>query len=146
MRVGHLGKVRVAEVDLGRDRQVAELGKAAADILDVSVDSEDFLVHQDDGEAGSLRRAGVVGRQLAVRDRDLHFAGVQAGGVGVDRLGLDPLSGQREAADQAGHHEAASRQRISPQAADLGHVIHARLLLIGCEFGPYPVSRASCPD
>ena len=55
--VGHLRKVGDARVDLGRDRHVAQLGEAAADVLDVFVDAEDLLVHQDDREVGALGRA-----------------------------------------------------------------------------------------
>jgi hypothetical protein len=60
------------------------------------VDAENFLVHQDDGEAGAGGGAGVVGGQIAVLYRDLGFAGVDAVSIGVDRLGFDALSGERE--------------------------------------------------
>ena len=123
--VGHLREVGDAGVDLGRDRHVALLGEATAGVLDVFVDAEDLLVHQDDREMAALGGAGEIGGQIAVLDRDLHLSGNQPVGVGLDRLRLDTLRGEREAADQAGHHEAAACERIAAQAGDLGHVVHA---------------------
>ena len=56
--VGHLREVGDAGIDFGRDRHVAELGEAAAGVLDVFVDAEDLLVHQDDREIGCRWRGG----------------------------------------------------------------------------------------
>ena len=86
-----LGDVALPSVQLGRDGQVAELGEPAADVLDVLVDAEDLLDDQDDRERSAVGRHGPVGGDLAVGDRDLHLAGLQALGIGRDRLGGDRL-------------------------------------------------------
>ena len=44
-----LRDVALPGVQLGGDGQVAELGEAAADVLDVLVDAEDLLHDEDDG-------------------------------------------------------------------------------------------------
>ncbi len=41
-------------IQLRRDGQVAELGEAAADVLDVFVDAEDLLHDEDDRERARL--------------------------------------------------------------------------------------------
>ena len=48
--VGHLRDVALARIQLGRDRQVAELGEPPADVLDVLVDAEDLLHDEHDRE------------------------------------------------------------------------------------------------
>ena len=98
----------MAGVDLGGDGEVAGLGEAAAQILDVLVDAEDFFVDEDDGERPSAVRLGGVARHLAIGDRDLHFAAVDADRVGVDDLRLDGGDGEGEAADEARHEHAAA--------------------------------------
>ena len=41
-------------IELGRDGQIAQLGEPAADVLDVFVDSEDFLYDEDNRQCSSL--------------------------------------------------------------------------------------------
>src|SRR5215470_4312813 len=48
----------LATVELGSDGQVAQLGEAPADVLDMLVDAEDFLHDQDDREGSALGRHG----------------------------------------------------------------------------------------
>src|SRR5690606_10991343 len=77
--VGQLGHVALAGIELGRDGQVAELGEAAADILDVLVNAEDLLHHHDSGEGAALGRHGPVGRDVVVGYGNLDLARRQAG-------------------------------------------------------------------
>jgi hypothetical protein len=42
----------------------------------------------------------------------------------VDHLRVDALGGEGEAADQAGHHQAAAGERILLQAGQFGQVVH----------------------
>ena len=72
-----LRDVALAGVELGRDGQVAELGEPAAEVLDVLVDAEDLLHHQDDRERPPARGHRPVGGDLAVGDRDLDLAGLE---------------------------------------------------------------------
>ena len=72
-----LRHVSLSSVELGRDGQVAELGEAPADVLDVFVDAEDLLHHQDDRERPRAGRQCPVSGDLAVRHRDLHLTGLK---------------------------------------------------------------------
>ncbi len=112
-KAAELRDVALAGVHLGGDGEVAELGEPAADVLDVLVDAEDLLDDEDHGQVRAAGRHGAVGGDLAVGDGDLHLAGLEAVGVGRDRLGGDGLGGHREAGGQRGHHELASRTSSS---------------------------------
>ncbi len=108
---GELRDVALARVHLHRDREVAGLGEAAADVLDVLVDAEDLLDDEDDREGPSGRGHGAVGRNLGVRRLDLDLARLEPGGVGRDhRLGGDGLHGQCKAGCQRGRKHMATRK------------------------------------
>ena len=64
----NLGDIALAGVEFGGDGQIAEFGQAAADILDVLVNTEDLLHDQDRGERARPLRHGPIGRDLAVGD------------------------------------------------------------------------------
>ena len=90
LRIGHLGDVALAGEELGRDRQVPELGEAPAHVADVLVDAEDLLDDEDDGEAASGRGHRAVAGQVGVRSGDRHLTGDEPGRVGRDeRVGRD---------------------------------------------------------
>ena len=141
-RIGHLRERGVAEIDFRRDGQVAGLGQPAADILDVFVDAKDLLVDQDDGEGTARGRVRVVHRHVAAGHRYPRLAGGQPVAIGVDRLRDRPCGRQGEAADQAGHHETAPRQRIVAQAGGFGQVVHCPLHKVSC----YPTPRRGGND
>ena len=76
----------VAEEELRRGGDVAQLGEAAADVLDVRVDAEHLVDHDHERVAALARRTGhVQGQSLGA---GAQFVDDQAGLVGVDRLGL----------------------------------------------------------
>lgn len=131
--VGGLREVADTGVDLGCDREVAELGEAAANVLNVVIDAEDLLVDQDDREVGALGGAGIVGGKLAVLHRDLRRAGVEAGGVGVDHLGVDHGGGEREAGHQGGHHKASAGERCAAKVDEFRQVVHGGGSSPGCD-------------
>ena len=69
--------------------------------------AEDFLHHEDHRKIPPLRRLRAVGRHFAALARNLHFAGEQAGGWGLDRrLRHHRLHGEREAGAQRADDEA----------------------------------------
>jgi hypothetical protein len=49
-------RIALARVELGRDREIAGLGEAPADVLDVFVDTKDFLNNQDGRKRPARRR------------------------------------------------------------------------------------------
>jgi uncharacterized membrane protein len=71
-------RVALAREQFRRDREVAELGEAADDVLDVLVHAEDLLHHEHHRKPPARRRHGAVGRDFPVRHRDLHLAGGEA--------------------------------------------------------------------
>jgi hypothetical protein len=84
---GGLRHIALTGVQFGSDREVAQLREPAADVLDVLVDSEDFLYDQYDRQAMALRRHGPVGRHAAIACGNLNLTGRDAGRVRGDRLG-----------------------------------------------------------
>jgi hypothetical protein len=106
-----LRHVAVAGVQLGGDREVAELGEPAADVLDVLVDAEDLLHDEHGRERPAFVRGGPVGRDGAVLDGDLHLDGGEALGVGGDRVGCDGLGRNGEARGERRHGELAAADR-----------------------------------
>jgi len=86
---------------------VAELGKAAADVLDVLVKAKDLLDHQHDRKPARPVRMGAIGGDRHALRKDLHFAGHQSIGVGRDRLGRDWLHGCGKANGQRRHAQEA---------------------------------------
>jgi hypothetical protein len=72
LHLAELGHVTLTVEELGGDRIVAGLREPPADVLDVLVDSEDLLHHQDHGHlALRVLRHCAVSRQIAGRDGDL---------------------------------------------------------------------------
>src|SRR4030095_1137386 len=61
-----LADIALPRVHLRRDREVTGLGKTAAEILDVFVDAEDLLNHQDSRERPAFGGHGPVAGDLAV--------------------------------------------------------------------------------
>ena len=117
-RARQLGEIGEAPVELGRDGEIAELGEAAADILDVVVDAENLLDDQDDREGAGAIGLGVVRRHLVRADGDPHFTRVEAHGVGIDHLRLDARGGKRQAGDQSAcKRAAAARPDARPSPA-----------------------------
>ena len=117
VHIGHLGDIALAGIEGRGDGEIAGLGQAPADVLDMLMDAEDLLHHEDRGEGAALGGHGAVARDLAVGDRDLHLAHGQALAVGHDGGGRDRLGGQREAGRQACDDEAAARERCRRQEA-----------------------------
>ena len=95
-----LRHVSLARIKFRSDGQVAQLGQAAADILDMLVDAEDLLYDQDHGKRSPVVGQGPIGGNLAVADRDLHLAGHEPFGVRRDRLGGNGLRRQRKSGRQ----------------------------------------------
>ena len=125
--VGHGGDVALAGVEGRGHGEIARLGEAAADVLDVLVDAEDLL-HDQHGRvrAGALR-PGIVGRHVAVAHGDLGLAHLQALCVGADRGGTHRHDGAGEARGQRGDGEQAAREVEPRDEADLvgGQSVHA---------------------
>ena len=95
--IGVVVGVTLAEIELGRDRQIALLGQAAAQILNMFMDAEDFLHHQHDGERAALVGGfGDVGRQCIALGRDGRLPGVNALFVGDNRGGGQRRGGRGE--------------------------------------------------
>src|SRR6266404_9567660 len=89
-------RIALARVELGRDREIAGLGEAPADVLDVFVDTKDFLNNQD-GRKRPARYTSLV----TPKDRILPSTGnsqmaMQTSSAGWRRnwltAGLMPLS------------------------------------------------------
>src|SRR5436190_12978391 len=72
---GQLRDISLAGIQLRRDCEVAELGEASADVLNVLVDAEYLLNHEDHWKVLPLLRRSAVSRHLAVLRRYFHFAG-----------------------------------------------------------------------
>ncbi len=104
--VRHLRSVALARVERRSDRDVARLGKAAAEVLDVLVYTEDLLHDEHHRKLAVAFRHGAVGRHLA----DLHLTRDQALFVRVDRLGVDRANGEREARAQGRDDERATTE------------------------------------
>src|SRR5262249_42875587 len=92
------------------DGEVAEFAEAAAKVLDVLVDAEDFLDDEDHGERTARRRHGPIGRHLLAADGYLHLAGLQSLGIGLDGFGGNRLYRQSEAGGQRRDNELAAAE------------------------------------
>ena len=88
--------IALASVKSGSDGVVALLCQAAAEVLDVFVDTEDFLNDENDGKVFALFRPGAIGGDFSIGDPDFYFSGSEAIGVRSDGLSADGLDGERE--------------------------------------------------
>ena len=100
LRVGHLGdhlghelghlaihrRVALARIQFGRNGQIAELGKAPADIGDVFVHAKNLADHQHHGQILLALRLGAVHRHAEAARRHGDLAGDQAVEIGLDGL------------------------------------------------------------
>ena len=84
--LGHFRHVALSREQLGRNRKVAELGEAAAHILDVLMHAKNFLYHEHDRETGPGRRHGAIRDHIAVFRRHFNFARDEAVGGRGDGL------------------------------------------------------------
>ena len=109
-----LRRIALAVVERRRHRHVAELGEAAADVLDVGVNAEDLLHHQGDRVGVAALGPRHVSGDVAVGGRNADLARGQSLAVGGDRLRRDRLDRQRETGGQraADHEAAAGRNRF----------------------------------
>ena len=123
LKVLELRDVALPEEKLWGHGEIPELGKPAANVLDVLVDTEDLLDHEHGGKRSAQGWLRAVGRDLTIGGRDLHFASEKACGVRRDRLGRHWLHGQGKArskecdsfsAGQLGsrHREGSSSRRL----------------------------------
>ncbi|MPM99311.1 hypothetical protein SDC9_146502 [bioreactor metagenome] len=114
-------RVALADEQFWRDRQIAEFGKAPANIPDVFVHPENFLYHQHDGQILAACRAGKVDRKGGAGDIDGGVAGVEAAVVGPDqRAGLYRLDCQRKTGcRQSGDKFAAVQLRGGQQTVEI---------------------------
>ena len=80
-----LRDIALPRVELGGDREIAQLGEAPADILDVFVDAEDLLHDQHYRKRPAARWHRAISRDRLIADRNLHFACSQAFGAGGNR-------------------------------------------------------------
>lgn len=86
--IGVVVGVALAEIELGGNRQIALFGQAAAQILNMFMDAEDFLHHQHDGEGAVVVGGfGDVGRQRVSLGRNSRLPGVNALFIGDNRGG-----------------------------------------------------------
>ena len=123
LRVRHLRKIALAGVKLRRHHTIAGLCEATADILDVSVDAEDLLDHEDDRKRTAPLRHRPIARHRPVDGRDADLAGFDARVVGGDDLSLHRSRRQSQAGHQARHDETAPGERRNQQALIAGKLI-----------------------
>ena len=135
LRIGHLREVALTGIELRRHRAVPGLGQPPADVLDIFVDAEDLFDHEHQRERAGALRHRAVARHRTVGCRDLHLAGLDPRGIGMDHLRFDRRHGEGQAADQARHHEAASRKRRHDQTVEAFRPavdIMLHLVLLAC--------------
>jgi hypothetical protein len=88
---GHIGdgrRIGDAHEEGRGDGDVAQLGQATADVLDIVVNAEDLGGDDDGGELAARLGPGEIGRQGEIRRREADRLDDQAGLVGMDRFGL----------------------------------------------------------
>jgi hypothetical protein len=81
--VAELRWITLARIELRRQGEIAQLGKAATHVLDVLVYAEDLLYHQRDRLQRPPGRHGPIRRQGAFALGDLHLAGDEALTIGL---------------------------------------------------------------
>ena len=121
----HLRHVALSRVEFRRNGEVAEFRELPAQVLDMLVYAEDLLDHEHGGERPTGRWHGAVGWNLASRDRNPDFAGIESDRVRDDyRLCTDRLHGKGEASCEHGHHELAAAPlglRLQAEHVRMGH-------------------------
>jgi len=70
-----LRNVALANIEVGSDGQVTLVRQTPADILDMLVDSEDFLDNEDDRKCFAFFGHGAIAGYFAIAGRDRHLAG-----------------------------------------------------------------------
>src|SRR6185437_2010107 len=73
-----LGHVALPRVELGREREIAELREAPCDVLDVLMDAENLLHDEDDRQVAPVGGHRAIGRHVAVAHRNAHLTGDEA--------------------------------------------------------------------
>jgi hypothetical protein len=127
LKVGHLAenllvqlldrriRVRVALPleEVGRDRKIAKLGEAPADIGDMFVHAERLVNHDDHGQMRlALRLCPISGHQRIAR-LDADFARLEAFAVRMDRL--------------RGHGQHACREASAERRLDEGAPVEGNM-------------------
>ncbi len=114
-QLGHLAialRIALAHEQLGRDGQIARLGKAPRRVGDVLVHAEDLRQHQHHRQPRLARRLRAVGGHLEAGHVDHHLARRQPLGRGLDgRLRHDRQRGRGIARAQAQLERGAARGR-----------------------------------
>ncbi len=64
--IANLANIALSHIQIGCDREVAQLGKAAANILNILVNAKNFLNHHHHRQIGCPCRLGTVSRNLAI--------------------------------------------------------------------------------
>src|ERR1039458_3641127 len=82
--VGLARDVALTRIEVGRDCEVAPLREAEADILDVLVDAEDFMHHEDRREGPARGGHRAIGGNFAALDGNLHLVGDETVAIGGD--------------------------------------------------------------
>src|SRR4029079_946679 len=108
LAVGDLRDVTLAREQVGRDRQIAELREAPADVTDVLVHAEDLVHHQHDGRgAFRLRGTRTIAGDLARLRGDADVGDRETLAARDDRRCRYRPHRQREpGTDRAGDHLA----------------------------------------
>jgi hypothetical protein len=128
--VAVLPRVTLPREYLGRDGLVTELGQTTTDILDVLMDTENLLHHEDDRPVAAACRLCAIGGHLAAGSRNLDLAGSEADAIGCD----DGLSGNRlycqgETSAEGTDHELASAEGTGGnEAVKIAGAAHGCLL------------------
>jgi hypothetical protein len=102
--------VAFARKELGCGCKIAELRQAHADVLNVGVDAEDLVHHDDRRERAARLGHRTNAGKRAVGDRDPHVPRVEAFGVGGDRRRRSRLNGERETRAEPARDHAAPRE------------------------------------
>ena len=125
-----LRHIALPRVKFGSNGHVTQLGQPAADVLDVLVNAEDLLDHQNNRKRPAGRRHRAVGRNLAVGHGNLYLARLQSAGVGrYGGLSRDGLGRQGEPRRQRGDDKSPSGEVDTGKHA-LSIVIHRSVSLV----------------
>jgi hypothetical protein len=95
--VGRRFRIALADEELGRDREVAELGEAPRDVGDVGMDAEDLGDDEDDRKRAVAFGRGAIRGHREAGDVDRDLAGDEAARVRADRVCRDRSGGGGEA-------------------------------------------------
>jgi len=90
-------EIALAEIVVRRDREGADFGQAARQVLDVFVQPEHFEGDQDHRRVLRIGGSREIRRHLAIGDLHLGVAGAEPGRIRVDRVGADRACGKRVA-------------------------------------------------